>query len=338
MENLDSKPLRASVVVCTRNRSVKLLEACNSILELDYPADRWELLIVDNGSTDDTPAVARGFAEQHPDLVRVVDEPELGLSAARNTGVREARGELLVFIDDDAFPAKGWLKALDEALSSPDVLAAGGPVDPEFLGELPDWFTERYLPYVSAFEKDPEIQTLHHNEYPRGANIAFRRDAFERVGLFSVDLGRKGDRLRSCEESELCLRLERTGAKVVYHPEARIRHQVDAERLTTKWMQDRFHAQGESEAVVAWQHGGLRELIRGWLRYLKNTLHARSQRGEESALYARLQLESLIAYTLGAPKVMATSERYRPPAAAGELAAWRPSGPAGTWSFPAQGT
>ncbi len=303
----------ASVVICTRNRSRQLLEACQAVARIDYPEDLWEVLIVDNSSTDDTLEVAHGFAAEHSDLVRVVVEKELGLSAARNAGIRHTQGDIVAFIDDDAIPEAGWLKALAEALQLPSAMAAGGPVDPIFAGDLPAWLDERYLPYMTVWDLGAERQELKYNEYPRGANVAFRRDALRRYGNFSTHLGRKGKSLLSCEEIELCLRLERGGGKIFYVPGARVGHHVNAERISEDWMLDRFGAQGRSEAIVDWQHGGLAGLRLGRRRFSRYAREARSQQGPSGDLNRRLQKCSLRAYTWSALSCPLRVPRYCPP-------------------------
>lgn len=278
-------PPHATVVVCTRNRSAPLAEACEAALSLAAPFD-WELVIVDNASTDDTRDVARAIVARHPGRVRLVVESSLGLSAARNLGVRLARGEWIAFLDDDAVPAPGWLEAYDRALAEPATGGAGGPVEPDFRGALPDWFEPVYLPYVSAWDRGGEPHLLFHNEYPRGANMAFRRDALARVGDFDVRLGRRGRSLRSCEEIELCLRLERTGLAVVYEPAARVRHRVEADRLTRGWMLARFAAQGFSEAIVDWKHFGVKGVRQGLARQREAVAHHDRMRGGPDLLVA----------------------------------------------------
>lgn len=304
---------RATVAVCTRNRSRALLDALQGVIALAAPFD-WELLVVDNASTDDTLALARAFAAGHPERVRVAVEPTLGLSAARNLAVRLARGAWLAFLDDDAVPAAGWLAAYEAALAAPGVEAAGGPVDPDFAGRLPDWLGPEFLPYVSAWDRGPERHRLAYNEYPRGANMAFRREAFVRCGLFDLRLGRRGRSLRSCEEIELCLRLERAGGAVVYEPGARVRHRVEAERITPEWLLARFGAQGFSEAILEWKHGGLAALRAGWGRQRQGA-RAWAERAGASALIARCHARAWRAYGRGAVYAVAAVERWYPPAA-----------------------
>jgi GT2 family glycosyltransferase len=303
---------RATVVVCTRNRSAPLAEACEGALALDAAFD-WELLIVDNASTDDTREVAAAIVARHPGRARLAVEPTVGLSAARNLGLRLARGRWIAFLDDDAVPAPGWLDAYARVLDDGSAAAAGGPVDPDFRGAPPDWFGSELLPYVSAWERGPEPHRLAYNEYPRGANMAFRRDALATVGDFDPRLGRRGRSLRSCEEIELCLRLERSGLEVVYEPGARVRHRVEADRLTPEWMVARFAAQGFSEAIVDWKHFGATGLRRGLARERAAITHHLKQRGRPDLQVAGHRA-ALAAYRRGACYALWAVPRWSPAA------------------------
>jgi glycosyltransferase involved in cell wall biosynthesis len=311
-----------TVVVCTRNRSTLLGEACAALLGVEPPDGGWEVVIVDNSSTDDTPEVAAAVRDRAPDLVRLVRESTVGLSAARNRGVAEARGQLIAFLDDDAFPAAGWLVALERAFDDGTVACAGGPVDPLLDGELPAWFTGRFLPYLTVWDLGPEPIELHYNEYPRGANMTFRASAFEQFGGFSTRLGRTGRSLLSCEEIELCLRLERGGLRTVYVPDARILHTTPVDRLTPEWMERRFAAQGQSEAIVDWTHGGLRGLVRGIGAHRLHVREAASDRDAVGELFGRCQRRALHGYLRGAATAPLTVPRYRPPDPAVTLKPW----------------
>ncbi len=318
------KSPRISVIVCTRNRSELLTKACNSILAVEPPKRSWEMVIVDNMSTDDSLDIAHRIAAQNPNRVRVIQEAELGLSAARNAGVRATQSEILVFIDDDAFPQPSWLRGLEEALEMDRVYACGGPIDPLIEGELPDWVGKRYLPYLSAWDPGSEILDLAYNEYPRGANMAFRREVFERFGFFSHHLGRRGKSLRSCEETELCLRVERGGYRVLYTPKARVSHMVTANRVTEPWLLDRFAAQGTSEAIIDWQHGGLAGLRVGYERFHRYAVEARRDTGPGSDLFRRCQDRSWKAYSKAALFCPWTVRRWKPSPEVGPIASWLP--------------
>lgn len=327
-ENRPDRPA-ISVIVCTRNRSSILADACRAILAVEAPEPPWELLIVDNGSTDDSLEIARRLVAENP-RVRLVEEPELGLSAARNTGIAQAHGELLVFVDDDAFPDPGWLREIVNAFADPTVDCAGGPIDPLIEGELPEWFNDRYLPYLSAWDLGDQTVPLAYNEYPRGTNVAYRRSAIERVGDFRLDLGRRGSSLRSCEETELCLRIERTGGKILYLPGARVGHRVAAGRLSRDWLVDRFGAQGTSEAIIDWAHAGLPGLRRGYRKFRTNAEKAEqippgsAAEQADGELFRRCQRHAFRCYLRSALLCPLRVRRWRPGSGSGPVEDWLP--------------
>jgi GT2 family glycosyltransferase len=243
-----SDVLRASVVVCTHNGGRLVEETLESLVCQDFPPAAFEILVVDNASTDATPDVVRGMAERHPGRIRLVREPVLGHSSARNRGVRESRGDVIAFTDDDARVTPGWLRALVDTCERPQVGCAGGPVRAVLVEPLPEWVTPPFLPYLALFEKGTEEVGLSYNEYPRGVNMAFPRQSFREVGLFSTAFGLKGPSLLYYDEIELCYRLERLGRRILYVPEAVVNHAIHAERLTVAWFTRRFYSQGKTEA------------------------------------------------------------------------------------------
>jgi GT2 family glycosyltransferase len=248
----------ASVVVCTHNRGRLLSDGIPQFLAQQLPAGEYEILLVDNASTDDTRQRVGDLIQRYPGRVRYVREGRLGLSSARNAGIRHANGRIIAFIDDDAVPAQGWLAALVSAFDDPMVACAGGPVIPVLQGEWPAWFSPKLRTYISIFDKGSEPVPLTYNEYPRGVNIAFRETVFRMVGLFSPSFGRKGRSLMSYEEIEICYRIERAGWTILYVPNASVRHTVHADRLSQDWFLRRFYWQGKSEAYFDLIHRGIR--------------------------------------------------------------------------------
>ena len=161
-------PLRASVIVCTHNRGGLIEETLESLVSQDLPPEAFEILVVDNASTDATPEVVRGVAARHPGRVRVVREPVLGHSRARNRGIMESRGNVIAFTDDDARVGRCWLRPLVDTCERPHVGCAGGPVRAVLEGPLPEWVIPPFLPYLALFDKGMEEVELSYNEYPRG--------------------------------------------------------------------------------------------------------------------------------------------------------------------------
>lgn len=297
--------LAATVAICSANRCARLAETLAALLpSVDFRVA--EVVVVDNGSTDGTPSLLAEVVAAHPRGVRAVREERAGLSAARNRAVREARGDLLLFLDDDALPVAGWMEAYVAALGEGRIAAAGGPVEPIFDGALPEWLDDRFLPYLSVWDRGPRVAPLRYNELPRGANMAFRRSTFARHGEFLEQLGRRGDSLRSCEEIEYCLRLERAGDTVLYLPAARVRHHVATQRLSAAWMGARFAAQGFSEAILDWRHGGVSGLRGGLDRV------ARLSADPEGDVMARSLCHTRRGYRRGALYALFCVARYQP--------------------------
>jgi glycosyltransferase involved in cell wall biosynthesis len=204
-----------TVVVPTSGRAGYLEVALDS-LRGQRTSVPHELLVVDDGSTDGTPAVAERFG------ARVVRHGERrSLNAARNTGLREARGELIAFVDDDVYAPRGWLDALVEgARRHPEAEAFGGPIRARFEGHAPR----------GCGREDPPITTLDLGdedvEAPMvwGANFAVRRSGIERIGEFDESLDRAhGD------EEEWLLRLRAAGGRIVYLAHAGVDHRRSPE-------------------------------------------------------------------------------------------------------------
>src|SRR5919112_1316312 len=115
-----------TVAICTRNRAHLLPRTITAVLDQDYPREAYEVLVVDNGSTDDTSRVAASFAANSPVEFRFVVQKSVGISAARNRAAREARNDYVAFVDDDAIPARNWLSALHDVIEEHGALVVGG--------------------------------------------------------------------------------------------------------------------------------------------------------------------------------------------------------------------
>lgn len=240
-----------SVVICTLNRVELVCRAVYSVIDQDLAVGDFEIVVVDNGSSDGTREVIGAIARVQPNL-RVVHEPVRGLSNARNRGVREASAPLVAFLDDDAVAVRGWLAAHLRALTnSEDIVATGGPVLLRWPGRRPSWLPPERESFYSGLDMGTESCRMVFPTFPYGANMALRRDAFERVGGFSPWLGRRGKSLLSGEESELFRRLSELGGRFTYVPEAVVHHYVLPERARRGWLLRRSFAQGRSEVIVA---------------------------------------------------------------------------------------
>ena len=304
----------ATVIVCTHNRGRLLSEGLPELLAQQLPGGPYEVLVIDNASTDDTAERVGDLLERYPGRVRYVREDRVGLSSARNAGIRHANGPIIAFIDDDAVPEQGWLSSLVSAFVDPAVACAGGPVIPILQGDLPPWFSPKLQTYISIFDKGSEPAPLTYNEYPRGVNIAFRREVFRSVGLFSSSFGRKGRSLMSYEEIELCYRIERAGWTILYVPGASVRHTVHADRLTQDWFLRRFYWQGKSEAYFDLIHRGTRFIAEKLLEHAKfasvrELMTSHASNSEE--LYSLCRRQTWLGYLTGVIQGLLTAQPLR---------------------------
>jgi glycosyltransferase involved in cell wall biosynthesis len=261
--------MAVSVVICTHNRADLLSAAVTAIRSQRFDR-RFELLLVDSASTDATPAVAAALATRHDPQVRSVRLDRPGLCQARNRALQVAAGSVVVFLDDDALPRPGWLQAIVEPFDEPAVGAVGGPVSLRFSEPPPPWLTEPLRGYLTAYNLGPaatEIEyTVGMQQFPRGANFAVVRAAALEVGGFRTMFERRGRRLRSNDELDLCYRLQARRWRLRYAPEAAVDHVVLAERLRPEWFLRRFSAQGTSDALFQLVNRGLRRAL-GRLRW-----------------------------------------------------------------------
>ncbi|MDP8255115.1 MAG: glycosyltransferase family A protein [Candidatus Alcyoniella australis] len=220
--------VKLSIIVCTYNRSA-LLERCLLSLIVAQQKRPFELLVIDNNSTDDTATVIQRLAAraQQADIaLRWFNEPEQGLSAARNRGFHEAAGAFVAYLDDDAFVDQHWIERALEMIHGlePDVLLLGAKVTPEPGFAAPEWMPDALVRKPPADLDERFVVADQARSLIAGSNMIFRKHALERLGGFDPQLGRIADRQRAAEETELFYRLERIGRMrytprlVVFHP------------------------------------------------------------------------------------------------------------------------
>jgi glucosyl-dolichyl phosphate glucuronosyltransferase len=228
--------MNASIVVCTYNRAASLRDTLAALRALQSPPGcDWEVLVVDNNSADDTRAAVEAAARDWPRL-RYAFEGAQGLSHARNHGIAQARGEIILFTDDDVLPEPDWLATTLAGMAHHGADACGGYIAPIWESPPPPWLTERFHGFlaVRTDRSDDYVMALG-NTTPFGANMAFRRSVFERVGPFDTSRGRKGKVLASGEDGEMFERILAAGLKLVFLGGSRVHHKVESFRLTKRY-------------------------------------------------------------------------------------------------------
>lgn len=230
-----------TVILCTYNRSASLAKTLDSIARSILPdSEGWEVLVVDNNSDDQTREVVHEFCQQYPHRFRYFFEPRPGKSHALNSGVQEARGDILVFTDDDVTVDPAWLQNLTAGLHGSEWVGAGGRIVPQWPCAPPAWLPihQRYgMAPLVHFDLGPHPGPL--TEPPFGANMAFRRSVFQKHGTFRIDLGPRpnGETCKS-EDVEFGQRLLLAGEPLRYEPAAVVHHAVPPNRLEKRYFLD----------------------------------------------------------------------------------------------------
>jgi glycosyltransferase involved in cell wall biosynthesis len=250
--------LDVSVVLCTYNRADRLPAALDALLSQTGRV-RYEVIVVDNNSTDGTPAVVRSIAARSNCRVRYTFEPRQGLSHARNAGITLAASPIIAFTDDDVRVAPDWISQVKRAFNDhPDIVYVGGRVLPDWLSPPPSWLTTAHWAPLALQDYGAQKQVSGRQRAVClvGANLAFRRQVFDEVGLFTPALGRIKDGIGSTEDHDMQLRAWRAGFQGLYEPAVIVRAEVTADRLEKRYHRRWHQGHGRHCAMMR-----LRELV-----------------------------------------------------------------------------
>lgn len=252
--------LPVTVAIPTYNRAGWLRQTLAGLVAQDFPAGEYEILVIDNNSRDETAAVVAEFAGANP-APRHLREPRQGLDHARNRAVVEARGRVLLFGDDDILVGPDWIRQLAGPLledRAGRIGAVGGEVIPVFPEGQPEWIRDWHAPLAFRADAGP----LPAEQCPMGANLAFPRWVFERLGLFHTGLDRAAGNYFSGGDSEMIRRVRRAGLEVWFSPGAAVRHQMPASRTTFRYAARHAFDSARSRVIDrAGQPGGAAYLL-----------------------------------------------------------------------------
>ena len=241
-----------SVFICTYNRDKYIYNVLRSIAESDFPKDSYEIVLVNNNCTDNTEAECRRFANDFPGVAfHSIHEPNQGLSHARNCGIRESKGDILIYVDDDALVNKEYLRTYANFFANHlEADAAGGPIIPKYETQEPSWMTHYMKLLLTGYKYNGnQIKEFETNDYPGGGNAAYRAIVFEKVGLFNVNLGRKGDSLLASEEKDIFNKMRALGMKIYYLPNAILYHIIPEKKLGKDYFNRLTYSIGQSERI-----------------------------------------------------------------------------------------
>ena len=256
--------MELSIIISTYNNAASLKRTLDSVAKQDANKAVWECVVVNNNSTDDTAKVVTDFAKEHSDInIRLVDEPQQGLSFARNRGIVEAKGQFVAFIDDDETVNEGYVSAYLDLFHNHGAFAGAGALKVRYDSVRPKWmshYTEKMI--ANPLDLGKEIITITSSVTPTGGNMAFNRELFNLYGGFDTDLGRKGEALSGGEENDMFKRLRDLGERVFYTPHAIAYHHIADRKLTPEYFDKLSYGVGVSKRIRAEKFGTEEELFR----------------------------------------------------------------------------
>jgi len=293
-------PMKLTIAIPTHNRARLLAQTLDSVQRLQL-GDGLEAdcLVIDNASRDDTAAVVESYADAPLIKVRRIFESQQGSSFARNRAVDEARGDLILFIDDDVTVEPNWARELVGEIERRNLDAACGLVLARWTGPPPQWLGP--VLYVKLAVHDPALadhadgmDEVVHNYF--SANVGFRRATFERFGRFREDLGVSGSNPMSGEDTELFARIIERGGRMGFARRAVVHHWIGPERLTRGYFRHKSFAFGVGTAFKGGRsHNHLDKFLRNALR-----MTAAAARGDSSrAFYHQLECVNFFGYWRG---------------------------------------
>ncbi len=225
---MEKKSLRISIVICTYNRGQFIGEALESLSKQTLSPNLFEIIIVNNNSTDETEAICKSFIVNHQDLdIKYVIETNQGLSFARNRGIAESKNGVITYIDDDAYAKSDFLELIYNYFSEyPDTAGLGGKVTPRYEIEEPKWMNKYLYGFVTKVDLGNKKRFFKKNEYPAGCNMTYRKDLLKQVGGFNNKLKWRAD------DKYINFKIREISDNIIYLPMLEVEHTIDAARTS----------------------------------------------------------------------------------------------------------
>jgi glycosyltransferase involved in cell wall biosynthesis len=258
---------QASIVICTYNRSALLRLCLESIAALGFPAGEFEVVVVDNNSTDNTETTCSNAAAIFPHLhLRYVREMQQGVGYTRTRGAKEAKGLVIAYIDDDCLADPAWLSQIIHFYNEhPKAMSTGGRIVPKYLVPVANWFGKYFWGLVGNYDLGKNVFRMTGVRYPSGANMHFRRTAFEKYGYFDGNLGRSGKSLMAGEEKAMYLKLIHGNEEVYYLPHVIVYHHVEGNKFDVAYVRRHSMGIGGSERLM--NKGSFLNLAKKFIEY-----------------------------------------------------------------------
>lgn len=241
-----------SVIICTFNRDKYIYATLQKVAQNAYPTDDYEIVLINNNSTDTTEELCNKFKSEYQQVqFRYFVEYEQGLSFARNRGIKESKGDILAFLDDDAFVKPDYLVNIDNGFREyPEAMAFGGRIIPQFeSGEIPKWLCKWTYTWLSALDRGDNVNVFCGKDFPIGANMGVRKHAIDMCGTFNVSLGRNKKNLLAGEEKDFFYRLGQSNLKTYYFPNVVVEHVIPQSRTSSDYVARMGEGVGMSEKI-----------------------------------------------------------------------------------------
>jgi glycosyltransferase involved in cell wall biosynthesis len=236
---VDHHPPTVTVAIATYNRAAEVEKTLAGLALIDTAGcPEYEILVVDNNSTDGTGELVGRLAPRFRGRLRCVREENQGLSHARNRAIEEARYEIVAYLDDDVDTDPRWLRNLTATYANTDAVVVGGRAFLVYPGPRPRWLGDAIEGLLTKVELGPYRRTAVAGEI-YGVNLSFRKDWLKRAGGFRTDIGRIGTTLFGGEDDDMVARVAALGGVVIYEPTAAVGHRVPQSRLTREWFRKR---------------------------------------------------------------------------------------------------
>lgn len=236
--------MKVSIVICTYNRAEFLKLCLEGLLENNKDYSKYEILVIDNKSTDNTKEIVNSIDSN---LIRYFYEENIGLSHARNRGIKESKYEIIAFLDDDAIPLQGYIDNIISGFEKRGVKCAGGKITPIWTIDKPEWYTKEFNGIFTIANYGDEDKIMH-DAYPYGANMIFLKETLVKIGNFNVELGLKGKEIIMGEDDEMFFRFTQKGYKIHYLNKVEVKHHVPSYKIDKNYVKKRFEAGGQALA------------------------------------------------------------------------------------------
>ncbi len=249
---MNSTSLTISVIICTYNRASYIVDAMESLYRQTLCKEKYEVIIVNNNSTDDTTSICQQYIKEHADAhFFLMNESQQGASFARNRGAVMARSPLLCFMDDDAIANNDYLERIVRFFEDhPDAGGLGGRIIPKYIPTEPAWMSYYVSSLVGNFDYASKPTVFRPGKYPLESNMIVRKIDFEVVGGFNTALpGVTGTHRIGGEGKEFFLKLQARGYMIYYDPAIKVQHVIEVKKLSPEYLYRVASGIGRGERV-----------------------------------------------------------------------------------------